>query len=395
MNQQDWDRIYDVLEDELSAPVRRDSARSDPFSVSIALDRTRFAIERDDARTAIEILQRLQGELQTAHGPSNRGGTRSSALQCLEALEDKVHTGFRLGSARQHLDGGVDVVAPGRAASRNAKVIRSTAFSDIADEYVRLFQTARIRSDKRDTVAWYVNKIVASRDLYERIEDRTEVPWWFTGLIHGMECSFSTRKHLHNGDPLGARTTQIPAGRPEHGEPPFSFSESAVDALAHEGFAGQSDWGLAITLYRLERYNGFGYRQRFGTASPYLWSFCNHYESGKYVRDGTYDPEAVSGQCGAVATLHALIEAGNVTLASPQPEPSQSSEVAPPVAPSAGADLPGGTGGSPRLEDHVAPPHAPADVPPPTSATLAAAGLSPAVATALERLIKQSQQQRT
>ena len=107
---------------------------------------------------------------------------------------------------------------------------------------------------------------------YEEIEAETKVPWWFTGLIHGMECSFSLNKHLHNGDSLKARTWQVPAGRPKEGSPPFTFVESACDALSYDHFAGQEDWGLAIVLYRLERYNGFVAARVMGSGAPGLSS---------------------------------------------------------------------------------------------------------------------------
>lgn len=34
-----------------------------------------------------------------------------------------------------------------------------------------------------------------------------------------------------------------------------------------------------------------------GKPSAYLWSFSNHYEKGKYVRDRVWDPNYVSKQC--------------------------------------------------------------------------------------------------
>jgi lysozyme family protein len=58
-------------------------------------------------------------------------------------------------------------------------------------------------------------------------------------------------------------------------------------------------------LYLLEKYNGLGYRMR-GVPTPYLWSFSNLYEKGKFVQDGRYDPEAVSKQCGAALMLKAV-----------------------------------------------------------------------------------------
>ena len=62
-------------------------------------------------------------------------------------------------------------------------------------------------------------------------------------------------------------------------------------------------------LYLLEKFNGFGYRNK-RLPTPYLWSFSNHYEQGKYVADGQFDPQAVSLQCGAAVMIKALLEKG-------------------------------------------------------------------------------------
>jgi lysozyme family protein len=62
-------------------------------------------------------------------------------------------------------------------------------------------------------------------------------------------------------------------------------------------------------LYLLEKYNGFGYR-KMGKPTPYLWSFCNLYEKGKYVADGRFDPKIISKQCGAAIMVKALIDRG-------------------------------------------------------------------------------------
>jgi hypothetical protein len=45
-----------------------------------------------------------------------------------------------------------------------------------------------------------------------------------------------------------------------------------------------------------------------------VWSFSNHYEKGKYVADGKYDPEAVSQQCGTAVIAQTL---GAVSVPSP------------------------------------------------------------------------------
>ena len=70
---------------------------------------------------------------------------------------------------------------------------------------------------------------------------------------------------------------------PKAGNPPFSWEDSARDALIHEGFGGQSDWSVPQMLFRWETYNGMGYRP-FAVPSPYLWSFSNVYDHGKICR---------------------------------------------------------------------------------------------------------------
>jgi hypothetical protein len=122
-----------------------------------------------------------------------------------------------------------------------------------------------------------------------------------------MECSCSFNKHLHNGDPLAGRTVRVPRGYPKKGNPPFSFFDSAVDALNVEGFTQWPDWSISGMLYCFERYNGFGYRKK-NINSPYLWSGSNQYSKGKYVKDGVYDPQAVSSQIGTAVILRRLSE---------------------------------------------------------------------------------------
>jgi lysozyme family protein len=123
--------------------------------------------------------------------------------------------------------------------------------------------------------------------------------------VHGLEGNFNFETHLHNGDPLTARTVQVPKGRPVAGEPPFKWEESAEDALRLKGFDKETDWSIPAMLYRFERYNGMGYRQ-FQLPSPYLWSFSDLYEKGKYASDGKFDPALVSKQCRAAVMLKTL-----------------------------------------------------------------------------------------
>ncbi|MET4083677.1 lysozyme family protein [Pedobacter sp. UYP30] len=141
-----------------------------------------------------------------------------------------------------------------------------------------------------------------------------EIPWYFIACIHYLECSFSFKKHLHNGDPLSGYTVHVPAHRPKVGQgPPFTFEESAVDALKLMKYDTVTNWSLSFILQKLEGYNGFGYSKR-GVNSPYLWSYSNNYVKGKYVKDGVYDANAVSKQLGAAVILKRMEERALISI---------------------------------------------------------------------------------
>ena len=175
------------------------------------------------------------------------------------------------------------------------------------NEYRFLFDTCTINENKFAEIDGVVSKMVANKTIYDAVANSTNIPWNFIAIIHCMEGSLSFKKHLHNGDPLTGRTVQIPKGRPIAGNPPFTWEESAIDALTIEGFTTKTDWSIPSMLSSFEKYNGMGYRRR-GIHSPYLWSFSNHYTKGKFTHDGMFDPNAVSKQCGAAVFLRRMSE---------------------------------------------------------------------------------------
>ena len=194
-------------------------------------------------------------------------------------------------------------------------VTNSRQLSVIADEYRAMFAAAAIKSDRLERVDLACTRLLGFQDRYRAIGDRLSIPWYFIGLVHTMESSCNFACHLHNGDRLTERTTHVPAARPprEAGDPPFTWEQSAIDALKSHQLHVKSDWSLPAVLFRLEKYNGWGYRFK-GLASPYLWSFSDRYVAGKYVADGVFDPTAVSDQCGAAVMLKRLEQRGEVEL---------------------------------------------------------------------------------
>jgi lysozyme family protein len=208
---------------------------------------------------------------------------------------------------------GVATLVTQMPASATAPDTETLPYADLGPAYERLFAAAQIDATHQDEVEWYRKKVVSGRPDYERVVAQTTVPWWFVGIVHGLECSFNFSTHLHNGDPLSARTVHVPIGRPMTWNPPTDWVSSAGDAIVYQQLTMQGDWSLARSLYRLEGYNGYGYYAK-GINSPYLWSFSNLYTRGKFIADGEYDPDAVSKQCGGAVMLKALMQAGDVVL---------------------------------------------------------------------------------
>ena len=186
-----------------------------------------------------------------------------------------------------------------------AQVNSSTVFADLRQEYQDFFDRCVMRPEFAGDVAFCTKRLKKGQPSYELVQAANGVPWQFVGIIHCMECGFNFAGHLHNGDPLTARTVQVPKGCPKTGSPPFTWLQSALDALALRKLNQVTDWSVPHMLYQLEGYNGFGYRRR-GLVSPYLWSFSNLYLKGKFVKDGVFNPEAVSKQCGAGLLLKLL-----------------------------------------------------------------------------------------
>lgn len=189
-----------------------------------------------------------------------------------------------------------------------------TLTSALRKEYEDLFNTCDILPKWVREIESTLSSLQANRTRYERVTGTAGVPWFVVAVIHNMEAGLNFTKHLHNGDPLAKPTVQVPAGRPS-GPGPFTWEESAADALSMHNLNAATDWSLAGTLYQLERYNGWGYRLYHPEVyTPYLWSASNHYTSGKYVADGTWSHTAVSKQCGAAVLLRRMVEHGRIVF---------------------------------------------------------------------------------
>jgi lysozyme family protein len=165
-------------------------------------------------------------------------------------------------------------------------------------------------------------KLLANKARYQAVEGKVGVPWYVIAAIHERESSANFATHLHNGDPLTARTVNVPAGRPLTGVPPFTWEESAIDALTMKGLAGITDWSIEHIAYECERYNGWGYRQH-GVPSAYLWSYSNIYPGGKYIADHVWSANAQDAQCGVMPLAAQLATLDSSIVLGDAPSPQQ------------------------------------------------------------------------
>jgi lysozyme family protein len=191
--------------------------------------------------------------------------------------------------------------------------IKSHKYEELADEYILFFLSMDYKKGFKSLIKTYALKAMKNRTRYETVGNKLGIPWWFIAVIHLLESSCNFQTHLHNGDSLTEKTVRVPSGRPKSWNPPNSWEASAIDALRQQGLAGLDEWSLPRALWRLERYNGFGYRSR-SVPTPYLWSFSSIYIKGKYTSDGRFSGTKVSKQCGCATLLKYLHNEGFINI---------------------------------------------------------------------------------
>ncbi|TDX23829.1 lysozyme family protein [Modicisalibacter xianhensis] len=186
-------------------------------------------------------------------------------------------------------------------------------------EYVACFEALEFRPTWREKADALIAKITREDAIirYLRVEEKTKVPWWFVGVLHIMETSQRFNAHLHNGDPLSAKTVRVPSGRPINWQAGMPWELSAADALMNGSLRLHEvrDWSLGNTLMLMEHYNGFGYR-KLNRMSPYLWNGSYYCYKGKFVSDSQFNPEAISEQVGGALLIHRLKDMEFISISS-------------------------------------------------------------------------------
>jgi lysozyme family protein len=165
------------------------------------------------------------------------------------------------------------------------------------------WQNAKVHTNRQAEFDSVAKRLVAAKARYDEVALRTNVPWYVIAVIHEREAAQRWDRSIAQGDRWDRKSVHVPAGRG-----PFkSWEDAAVDALTNCGprAAHCKDWSAGGALSLLESYNGLGYAHK-GVPSPYIWAGTNQYVSGKYVRDGVFDPHVVDVQLGCAGILKAM-----------------------------------------------------------------------------------------
>lgn len=185
------------------------------------------------------------------------------------------------------------------------------SFAEYEAGYENNWTNLQIRPNRVADAQKQAKLLQQGESIYQEIESKSGVPWWFVGLCHYRESNYNFNTYLGNGQSLSQRTTIVPVGRgPFTG--PTAFVDGALDALRLQGFVGATDWGIARVLYRLEGFNGYGYHG-YGVNSPYLYGGSTCYgppeaRGGKYVADHDFNPDVIDTQLGTAVILKSLME---------------------------------------------------------------------------------------
>ena len=177
------------------------------------------------------------------------------------------------------------------------------------DWYREAYNIMKFDKGEEAKIVSVAHRVLAGRDRYMWVTQRTGVPWRLIGCLHNMEASCNFKGVLHNGELIvgtDRKTTIVPKGLG-----PFkTWEDAALDALKREGLTSIKDWTVGLELKISEQFNGLGYlKYHQSENSPYIWACTSLNDGkGKYVSDGKFDANAPTNNQVGVAAIYRQIE---------------------------------------------------------------------------------------
>lgn len=169
----------------------------------------------------------------------------------------------------------------------------------------------------------------ANRARYEAVAKQTGVPAPLIAALHWRESSGNFKTYLHQGDPLGKPATHVPRDIPvfHHWEDAAVHALNMKKRIRDDLSMTDTTTDMAAMATYAEYYNGLGYHNR-GKPSPYVYAGTDQYQSGKYVRDGVYDPNHRDRQLGVVTMIESIKPPAPAPVAPTAPAPDGDAPVA-------------------------------------------------------------------
>lgn len=141
---------------------------------------------------------------------------------------------------------------------------------------------------------------------YASVFAKIGVPQVVQATICEREDGNDFTKSPAQGDPWNRVSTHVPRGIG-----PFkSWEESAIYSWTvcdRLNVLSVPEWTLPYFCFKMEGYNGTGYRAH-GLRTPYVVGGTNLQQPGKYTSDGSFDPNHMDAQLGALPVAMRMIE---------------------------------------------------------------------------------------
>lgn len=206
-------------------------------------------------------------------------------------------------------------------------------FVELSAEYESWVAHVVPNPDRVDEIDHVARRLTQPGPLghYTDVLARISVPVVVQATICEREDGNDFTKSPAQGDPWNKPSTHVPKNR----GPFTSWVDAAVDAWSvcdQLNVLSVPKWTVPYACWKWEGYNGFGYRAH-GIRTPYVVGGTNLQQPGKYVSDGSFDPNHMDTQLGALPVAMRMMQLdpslafGDAIAAIPAPS------IIPPVLP--------------------------------------------------------------